>query len=84
MPIIREARLSPEYQKLYAINGPCVSLGKEIWWISGKLLRMGTVEKIDEITGTIHVTNSQGTIKLRPENTIILLKAPKGMKKKSR
>lgn len=72
MPVLRERKKIPsEYIDQYLKMGGCVSVGKELWYLTGKKLNIGTIQSIDEAGDTITVITKDKPIKLDPMATIL-------------
>lgn len=72
MPVIKKKKY-PKYILEQAQNlGPCLKPAMEIWWLTGKKLNVGTIEKITP-GESVEVLRADGsTAKLNPEETIIM------------
>lgn len=71
-------KLDPEILDKFKKSGPCLSKGKEIWWIAGKSLRVGTVRRV--LPGKVEVETNSGKQVINPHD--IFLTTTKGMEKK--
>jgi len=84
MPIIRERKIPAEYVDQYLRMGGCVSVGKEIWYLTGKRLQIGVIESVDPAGDNITVITKGKPVKLNPMASIIFtephFKIPKDLK----
>lgn len=73
MPVLRERKKIPsEYIDQYLKMGGCVSVGKELWYVTGKKLNIGTIQSVDEAGDTITVVGKDGKpIILNPTASIL-------------
>jgi hypothetical protein len=80
MPIIRKTKIPDEsYITQYLTNGPCLKIGSEIWFIEGKKLSVGEVQKIDE--KGVYIRTATGIVFKTTAETILMAETDPMMKK---
>jgi len=80
MPKIREQKVSAADISQYNQFGPCVKVGAEVWFFSGKNLSVGEITKIEPERG-IHIKTATGIIFKNTTDTILMAEPDKRMKK---
>lgn len=86
MPVIREIKKLPsELIDQYRKMGGCSQIGAEVWYLEGKLLRVGVIQSVDVGGDVITVITKDKPVKLSPKDKILFtephFKVPKDLRK---